>query len=277
MPYCIMCFILPDLPLRDLPASSHPSGCCAACPRLGFSVYLCALCALCGESLFPAPVSPWRLPPKPLQSTQKERACDNPYRQDRVFPGIGLDTYWPQFNGIERPARRLSDLIIARGFERPGVEVVDAGLVDNPARPAPRRRSSGARRRSDLPLRLHLRAVARPCCPSSRRRACRWWCSIFSPSPQLDYETFNALGDRGVMTGDLAGALPGVLRAGDRVRVQSRGHSYHLVTGMLDDEEAWAEIGDWVDAARVARRDAPESRRACWATTTAACSTSTAT
>ena len=45
--------------------------------------------------------------------------------------GVGLDTYWPQFEGLRRRLvgyqRRIAAEI--RGF---GAEVVDAGLVDNP-------------------------------------------------------------------------------------------------------------------------------------------------
>jgi len=49
--------------------------------------------------------------------------------------GIGLDTYWPQFEGLER---RLTGYLqqVAQGLERPGVRVVNLGLVDRPERAA---------------------------------------------------------------------------------------------------------------------------------------------
>ena len=47
--------------------------------------------------------------------------------------GIGLDAYWPQFAGLEE---RLRGYVAhaAAWLERPGVEVVNLGLVDTPQR-----------------------------------------------------------------------------------------------------------------------------------------------
>ena len=45
--------------------------------------------------------------------------------------GIGLDTYWPQFPGLKP---RLASYLraVQKNLERPGVEVVNLGLIDNP-------------------------------------------------------------------------------------------------------------------------------------------------
>jgi L-arabinose isomerase len=45
--------------------------------------------------------------------------------------GIGLDTYWPQFKGLKP---RLAGYLrrVQKKLERPGVEVVNLGLIDNP-------------------------------------------------------------------------------------------------------------------------------------------------
>src|SRR5208283_5856133 len=45
--------------------------------------------------------------------------------------GIGLDAYWPQFKGLKT---RLEDYVrFVRGrLERPGVDVVNLGLIDSP-------------------------------------------------------------------------------------------------------------------------------------------------
>src|SRR4051812_15512479 len=45
--------------------------------------------------------------------------------------GIGLDTYWPQFAGLkDRLQGYLSE--VERKLTRPGVEVVNLGLIDDP-------------------------------------------------------------------------------------------------------------------------------------------------
>ena len=45
--------------------------------------------------------------------------------------GIGLDTYCPQFKGLKS---RLENYVrtVQKKLERPGVEVVNLGLIDNP-------------------------------------------------------------------------------------------------------------------------------------------------
>jgi L-arabinose isomerase len=72
------------------------------------------------------------------------------------------------------------------------------------------------------------------------------------PVAAIDYEAFNKLGDRGVMTGEWlahcqACSAPEIACVFNRANID-----YHLVTGTLDDAEAWHEIDAWVEAARVA-------------------------
>ena len=45
--------------------------------------------------------------------------------------GIGLDSYWPQFKGLKQ---RLEGyvLVVRDQLRRPGVEVVNLGLIDSP-------------------------------------------------------------------------------------------------------------------------------------------------
>ena len=63
------------------------------------------------------------------------------------------------------------------------------------------------------------------------------------PEAALDYAAFNALGDRGLMTG-AAGELLG-LPAPEIACVFNRaGIDYHLVTGTLDDPEAGIGVAD---------------------------------
>ena len=45
--------------------------------------------------------------------------------------GIGLDTYWPQFKGL-KPRLEKYVGVVERQLARPGVQVVNLGLVDNP-------------------------------------------------------------------------------------------------------------------------------------------------
>jgi L-arabinose isomerase len=69
----------------------------------------------------------------------------------------------------------------------------------------------------------------------------------------IDYEAFNALGDRGVMTGEWlahcqACSVPEIANVFNRA-----GIDYHLLTGYLGDERTSAELESWVSAAMVAK------------------------
>ncbi len=47
--------------------------------------------------------------------------------------GIGLDAYWPQFPGLKRRLEGYLSVVENR-LRRPGVELVNLGLIDTPAR-----------------------------------------------------------------------------------------------------------------------------------------------
>ena len=44
--------------------------------------------------------------------------------------GIGLDAYWPQFKGLKKRLEGYLD-VVHKKLERPGVNVVNLGLVDS--------------------------------------------------------------------------------------------------------------------------------------------------
>ena len=50
--------------------------------------------------------------------------------------GIGLDTYWPQFEGLKERLEGYVDRV-ARQLQNPGTTVVNLGLVDSPEKANP--------------------------------------------------------------------------------------------------------------------------------------------
>src|SRR5262249_30522724 len=74
-----------------------------------------------------------------------------------------------------------------------------------------------------------------------------------SPAAAIDYEAFNRLNDPTTMTGEWlafcqACPVPGIANVFNRCRIP-----FFQVSGTLDDDPAaWAEISEWMDAARVA-------------------------
>lgn len=166
--------------------------------------------------------------------------------------GIGLDTYWPQFAGLKERLEGYQGRIRGK-LERPGVTVVDCGLVDN----LDKARATGTRLKQEdvslIFLFVSTYALSSTVLPIVQKAGAPVVVLNLQPVSRLDYEAFNKLGDRGVMTGEWlahcqACAAPELACVFNRA-----GIAYHLVTGTLDDREAWDEIDAWVEAARVAR------------------------
>ena len=166
--------------------------------------------------------------------------------------GIGLEAYWPQFEGLKE---RLEGYIqtVAGKLERPGVELVNLGLIDSPEKAM----DAGHRfRREDVDLIfLHVTtyALSSTVLPVVQRAKVPVIVLNLQPVHAIDYEHFNSLGDRTKMTGEwlahcAACPLPEIANVFNRA-----GIDFHQVTGVLeDDEQCWGEIDAWIEAAKVA-------------------------
>ena len=165
--------------------------------------------------------------------------------------GIGLDTYWDQFEGLLENLQGYQKQIKER-IEGFGVEVIDAGLVDNPVKA---REAASLLHSKDVEivfLFVSTYALSSTVLPVAQKVKVPIVILNLQPVPQLDYEAFNSLGDRGKMTGVWlehcqACSVPEIASVFNR-----SGICYDFVTGYLGDEEAWREIEAWTEAARVA-------------------------
>ena len=178
-------------------------------------------------------------------------ANSNPNLKVGLF-GIGLDTYWDQFDGLKERLLGYQSRVKA-GIEKHGAEVVDLGLIDNPLK-SHDAASTFRREEVDLIfLFITTYALSSTVLPVVQKANVPVIVLNLQPVAQLDYESFNALGDRGKMTGAWlencqACCAPEIASVFNRC-----GIDFHLVTGYLDDELAWTEIRDWIRAATVKR------------------------
>ena len=165
--------------------------------------------------------------------------------------GVGLDTYWPQFAGL-LPRLTGYQRVIAERIEGMGIDLIDAGMVNTPEK-ARQTASRFRREQVDLIfLYVSTYALSSTVLPVAQEARAPVVALNLQPVAQLDYEAFNRLGDRGVMTGVWlehcqSCSAPEIACVFNRARIP-----YHLVTGYLQEEAAWKEIADWVDAARAA-------------------------
>ena len=166
--------------------------------------------------------------------------------------GIGLDSYWPQFEGLKQRLEGYEHLIHNR-LAGDKITVVDAGLVDNLTKAA---NAAGlfSREQVDLIfLYVSTYALSSTVLPVVKAIKAPVVVLNLQPTAQIDYAYFNSLPSREEMTSEWlaycqACATPEIASVFNRA-----GIDYHLVTGTLDDSPAWAEIGAWVDAAYIAK------------------------
>jgi len=165
--------------------------------------------------------------------------------------GIGLDTYWGQFEGLLDNLKKYQEQIKS-GISGFGVEVIDAGMVDNPVKA---REAADFLKSQDVEivfLYVSTYALSSTVLPVAQRLKVPVVILNLQPVAELDYETFNKLGDRGKMTGIWlehcqACSVPEIACVFNRSGIQ-----YDIVTGYLQDKVAWQEIAAWTEAANVA-------------------------
>jgi L-arabinose isomerase len=166
--------------------------------------------------------------------------------------GIGLDAYWPQFPGLKDRLERQLQSVCDR-VARPGVELVNLGLIDTPAKAL----EAGHRlRREDIDLiMLYVTtyALSSTVLPVVQRVRVPVVVLNLAPTPAIDYVNFNRLNDRTAMTGEWL-AYCSVCPVPEIANVFKRaGINFHQVTGLVgDDAQCWNEIDEWIEAARVA-------------------------
>lgn len=166
--------------------------------------------------------------------------------------GIGLDTYWPQFKGLRDKLVGYQGRIRV-GLERDGITVVDAGLVDNLEKSTTAADLFVKENVDFIFLYISTYALSSTVLPVVQKAKVPVVVLNLQPVNHIDYETFNNLPSREEKTGEWlahcqACSVPEVASVFNRA-----GIDYHLVTGTLDDPEAWAEIHNWIDASYVAK------------------------
>lgn len=165
--------------------------------------------------------------------------------------GIGLDTYWPQFEGLLEKLKGYQEHVKNK-IASFNVEVADAGMVDNPAKA---REAGDYLKSQDVEivfLYVSTYALSSTVLPVAQKLKVPIVILNLQPVAQLDYDAFNKLGDRGKMTGVWlehcqACSVPEIASVFNRSGIR-----YDFVSGYLQDEHAWEEIEAWTEAARVA-------------------------
>lgn len=165
--------------------------------------------------------------------------------------GIGLQEYWPQFAGLRD---RLEGYVrtVAAKLERPGVEVINLGLVDNLDRAVEAGRTLRQREVDLIFLHVTTYALSATVLPVVQRAKVPVVILSLQPKAAIDYAAFNALRDRTQMTSEWL-AHCAICSAPELANVFKRaGIRFHQVTGCLENDPAcWREVDAWIEAGRV--------------------------
>jgi L-arabinose isomerase len=174
------------------------------------------------------------------------------YRHLRIgLAGLGLEAYWSQFAGLEE---RLKGYLneVQKKISGDSRTVVNLGLVDTPERAL---EAGHLARREDIEILLvyvTTYALSAAVLPLIKRAQVPVILLNLQPASAIEYERFNAMGDRTAMTGEWlaycsACPVPEIANVLRRLDIP-----FHQVTGMLHDDPAcWQELDGWLQAAEV--------------------------
>jgi len=164
--------------------------------------------------------------------------------------GVGLNTYWPQFEGLYERLTGYQNEIAAR-ISSFYADVVDAGMVDCPEKATV---AANIMRKEGVEivfLFISTYALSSTVLPVVQRLRVPVVMLNVQPVAAINYTALNALGDRGKMTGEWlahcqACSVPEFASVFNRAGIQ-----YDIVTGCLQEEYVWQEVQQWINAVRV--------------------------
>jgi L-arabinose isomerase len=151
--------------------------------------------------------------------------------------GIGLDTYWPQFDGLKERLESYQQEIAGLIGESGEVNLINGGLVDNPERSRAVGLLFKQKQIDILFLYISTYALSSTVLPVVQMTGVPIVVLNIQAVSAIDYESFNALGDRGVMTGEWlahcqACCVPEIANVFNRAGIE-----YQLLTGYLEKRE----------------------------------------
>ena len=167
--------------------------------------------------------------------------------------GIGLEAYWPQFEGLKE---RLEGYIarVADKLHGREIKLLNLGLIDNTQSAV---HAGSTLRREDVDILLlyvTTYALSSTVLPLVQRAKIPVIILNLQPTAAIDYSFVNRLPDRTAMTAEWlpycsACTVPEIANV-----LRRAGIAFHQVTGILEgDPGCWREIQEWITAAGVAK------------------------
>ena len=166
--------------------------------------------------------------------------------------GIGLDAYWPQFDGLKDKLESYLQLVALK-LASIHPQIINLGLVDN----IDKAFEAGSKFRKEevdiIFLYVTTYALSSTVLPVVQRAKVPVIILNLAPTAAIDYDAFNKMNDRTKMTGEWLAScsacpVPEIANVFKRTGIK-----FQEVTGMLENDlQCWSEIYQWVEAAKVA-------------------------
>ncbi len=165
--------------------------------------------------------------------------------------GVGLNTYWGQFEGLLDRLSGYRDIIKNKILTYENIEVIDAGMIDDVEKA---NQAASLMKKEEVELLfifISTYALSSTILPIVNKQNIPVILLNMQPLRAIEYDKLNSMNDRGAMTGEWlancqACSVPEFASVFNRASVK-----YDIVSGYLDDQEAWNEIGKWIMAAKV--------------------------
>lgn len=166
--------------------------------------------------------------------------------------GIGLETYWPQFDGLREQLEHYLAVVSAR-LESYDAQVVDAGLIDNSVKTEQAAQLFTSENVDVVVLYITTYALSSTVLPLVQSLNKPVLILALQPEMSVPCRQINALANREDRTGQWLAHCQ-ACTAPELVNVfQRTGIQHQLIVGYLDDDVAWRQIANWLSAAQVVR------------------------
>lgn len=166
--------------------------------------------------------------------------------------GVGLNTYWNQFEGLRERLEEYQNEI-GRRMSMFDVKVINVSIVDSQESAGMAVETLLKNRIDVLFVYVSTYALSSTILPVVQECRVPVLLLNIQPTAAIDFKFVNGLDDRGRMTGEWlaycqACSIPEFASVFNR-----SGIKYDIITGHLSDESMWKEIKDWLDAVRVVK------------------------
>ena len=166
--------------------------------------------------------------------------------------GIGLDTYWGQFEGLLERLNGYQNEI-SENIKANNVHVVNAGMVDTPTKANDVASLFNKESVDCIFLFISTYALSHTVLPVVQKTHVPLIVLNLQPVKAIDYKKINAMGDRGKMTGEWLAhcqscVVPELASVFNRAKIK-----FHLISGYLKEDYVWREVSEFIKAIEVVK------------------------